>query len=90
MAKPPSVSAFTAQHFRWAAWEKLIGQNGITIDRPYRSRHPRFPEIIYPLDYGYINGTRGTDGDEVDVFVGERHRWPHCPSADHRPPPRRP
>ena len=70
MAKPPSVSAFTAQHFRWAAWEKLIGQNGITIDRPYRSRHPRFPEIIYPLDYGYINGTRGTDGEEVDVFVG--------------------
>ena len=70
MAKPAFTSDLVAQHFRWAAWERLIRQNGITIDRPYRSRHPRFPEIIYPLDYGYVDGTRGTDGEEVDVFVG--------------------
>ena len=70
MAQPPHLSDLIARHFRWAAWEKVIRQNGITIDRPYRSRHPRFPEIIYPLDYGYVNGTRGTDGEEVDVFVG--------------------
>ena len=26
--------------------------------------------MIYPLDYGYIPGTVGGDGDGVDVFVG--------------------
>lgn len=27
-------------------------------------------ESILPADYGYIVGTKGTDGDEVDVYVG--------------------
>lgn len=58
------------ERFRWAAWERLIEQNDIAIDRPYRSQHPRFPEITYPIDYGYVNSTRGTDGEDVDVFVG--------------------
>ena len=58
------------ERFRWAAWERLIKRNGLAIDRPYRSRHPHHPEITYPLDYGYVRGTRGTDGEEVDVFVG--------------------
>ena len=26
--------------------------------------------MIYPLDYGYIPGTVGDDGAEVDVFAG--------------------
>lgn len=25
-----------------------------------------------PYDYGYINGTKGADGDEVDVFIGPK------------------
>jgi inorganic pyrophosphatase len=56
--------------FDWADWEALIRANGITLDRPYGSPHPRFPDIIYPLDYGYVNATVSSDGDEVDVFVG--------------------
>lgn len=64
------LRGLTAQHFPWDAWEALIEEQGYTIDRPYRSAHPRFPEIIYPLDYGFINGTLGTDGEEVDLFVG--------------------
>ena len=54
----------------WEHWERAIADNGITLDRPRGSAHPRFPEIIYPIDYGYIDGTVGADGEEVDVFVG--------------------
>lgn len=54
----------------WDAWEHAIGAQGITIDRPHGSAHPRYPEIIYPIDYGYVNDTRGTDGDGLDLFVG--------------------
>jgi len=25
---------------------------------------------VYPLDYGFIPGTIGTDGDAVDCFIG--------------------
>ncbi len=65
-----SLRGLVAERFDWAGWEALILDNGITIDRPYRTPHPRFPEIIYPIDYGYIKGTRSTDGEEVDIFVG--------------------
>lgn len=58
------------QRFRWQAWEQLIKERGITIDRPYGSVHPRYDEIVYPMSYGYINGTLAADGCEVDVFVG--------------------
>lgn len=57
----------------WPAWDQLIASQGITIDRPRRSRHPTFPDIVYPIDYGYINGTIGTDGEEIDIFVGSAH-----------------
>jgi inorganic pyrophosphatase len=50
----------------WIGWERLLRERGVILDRP----HPRYPEMIYPLDYGYIPGTVGGDGDEVDVFVG--------------------
>jgi inorganic pyrophosphatase len=54
----------------WSAWERLLRERGVILDRPRGSGHPRYPEMIYPLDYGYIPGTVGGDGAEVDVFVG--------------------
>lgn len=61
----------TTADIDWQYWQNLIEKNGITIDRPYHTSHPNYPEIIYPIDYGYINNTIGEDGVEVDIFVGE-------------------
>ncbi len=65
-----SFRTLVAGQFDWDGWEALIAQNGLTIDRPYRSRHPDFADIIYPMNYGYVNNTTSTDGHEVDIFVG--------------------
>ncbi len=54
----------------WDAWDGVVAKNGVTIDRPLGTPHPRFPEIVYPIDYGFVNNTTSTDGEEVDVFVG--------------------
>ena len=54
----------------WTAWESIIDAHGITVDRPKSSAHPMHPDIIYPIDYGYINETESSDGEEVDIFVG--------------------
>ena len=54
----------------WRIADKLISDNGVTIDRPRGSRHPRYPEYIYPLDYGYVNNTCSMDGSGIDVWVG--------------------
>ena len=40
-----------------------------TIDRPLGSVHPRHPEMIYPINYGYVDGVFAGDGAEQDVYV---------------------
>lgn len=54
----------------WQVWERLIRERGIEIDRRKGSDHPRYPGWVYPLDYGFVPGTVGGDGKEVDVFCG--------------------
>lgn len=64
------LAELVSRQFDWQEWERCIRRNGYTLDRPYRSIHPLYPEIIYPIDYGFINGTTSTDGAEIDLFVG--------------------
>ena len=54
----------------WQATDKLISSGNIVIDRPKGSSHPRFPNIIYKLDYGYIESTASMDGGGIDVWQG--------------------
>lgn len=54
----------------WKAADELVSTSKIVIDRPKGSRHPRFESIIYPLDYGYLDGTVAGDGDGIDVWIG--------------------
>lgn len=54
----------------WAAAEQLVATSEIVIDRPKGSKHPRHPEAIYPVAYGYLRGTTGGDGEGIDVWVG--------------------
>lgn len=54
----------------WHEITGLIAVNAITIDRPKGSPHPCYPEVIYPLDYGYLDNTTAADGDGIDVWLG--------------------
>ena len=65
-----STALYTFDGINWAAWETRIETHGYTIDRPRGKAHPKYPSIIYPINYGYLNGTQGADGEEVDVFIG--------------------
>ena len=33
-----------------------------TIDRPLGSVHPKHPDMIYPINYGYVDGIFAGDG----------------------------
>lgn len=57
-------------HAFFGALDRLVASASLRIDRPGGSAHPRFPEVIYPIDYGYLEGTGGGDGEGVDVFRG--------------------
>lgn len=54
----------------WRALEQLLEQEKIRIDRPKGSCHPRYPHVVYPLDYGYLENTSAMDGGGIDLWRG--------------------
>jgi inorganic pyrophosphatase len=56
----------------WEALDRLVAACGVTIDRPRGSTHPRYPDLVYPLDYGFLIGTQAADGGGIDVWVGSQ------------------
>ena len=54
----------------WDALEELVHSSEIVIDRPKGSAHPKFPDFIYRVDYGYLRDTSSMDGSGIDVWVG--------------------
>ena len=54
----------------WENLDKLVQENTLIIDRPKNSAHPRYPDSIYPVDYGYLEGTHSGDGHGIDVWRG--------------------
>ena len=54
----------------WNALDELVSNSEIVIDRPRGSAHPRFPNFIYKVDYGYLKDTASMDGGGIDVWVG--------------------
>ncbi|MBQ8117630.1 MAG: inorganic pyrophosphatase [Lachnospiraceae bacterium] len=48
----------------------MIGRHvDCKIDRPLGSVHPRVPKLIYPVNYGYIEGIIAGDGAEQDIYL---------------------
>ncbi len=54
----------------WDTLQKLVDESEINIDRPKGSEHPRYPEYIYPYDYGELVGTTSQDGGGIDCWIG--------------------
>ena len=48
----------------------MIGKTvTVTIDRPLGSRHPKYADMIYPVNYGFVEGIIAPDGEEQDAYV---------------------
>lgn len=54
----------------WAALDILVSNSKIIIDRPKGTKHPRYLSYVYPVDYGYLEGTASMDGARIDIWVG--------------------
>lgn len=54
----------------WRNLDELVWTSAIVIDRAKGTPHPRMPDLIYPLDYGYLDGTIAGDGMGIDVWLG--------------------
>ena len=40
----------------------------VKVDRPIGSKHPQWGHT-YPLNYGYVPGTMGKDGEPIDAYI---------------------
>jgi inorganic pyrophosphatase len=63
----------------WHRLDELVRTCPVVIDRPAGSTHPRYADIVYPLDYGYLDGTTSGDGHGIDVWLGQAGLLPDRP-----------
>ena len=54
----------------WHLADRLVAAHALIIDRPCGSRHPLHADVVYPLDYGYLDGTTAMDGGGIDCWRG--------------------
>ena len=54
----------------WKALDELVSNSQIVIDRPKGTAHPKYPDVIYRVDYGYLKDTASMDGAGIDGWVG--------------------
>ena len=48
----------------------MIGKTvKVIVDRPLGTCHPRHPDIVYPINYGYVPGVIAPDGEEQDAYI---------------------
>ena len=48
----------------------MIGKEvTVTVDRPLNSVHPKYKDMIYPINYGYIENIFAPDGNEQDAYI---------------------
>lgn len=54
----------------WELLDVLVKGSEIVIDRPRGTAHPKYPDFVYKVDYGYLKDTSSMDGAGIDVWVG--------------------
>ena len=41
----------------------------VIVDRPLGTTHPNHKDIVYPINYGYIENLLAGDGEEQDAYI---------------------
>ena len=62
------MSSFENYAFFWQKLVSLFLSSKLVIDRPRNTCHYKYSNMIYPVDYGYLNDTTGSDQAPIDVF----------------------
>ena len=41
----------------------------VIVDRPLGTYHPKYKDIYYSINYGYVEGIIAADGEEQDAYI---------------------
>ena len=48
----------------------MLGKNvKVIVDRPLGTHHPKYKDLYYSLNYGYVEGIIAADGEEQDAYI---------------------
>lgn len=64
------MNAYENNAFFWQKLDTLYLSSRLVIDRPKNTCHYKYSNLIYPVDYGYLNDSAGSDQAPIDVFRG--------------------
>lgn len=64
------MNTYENNAFFWQKLDTLYLSSQLVIDRPKNTCHYKYSNLIYPVDYGYLKDTTGSDQAPIDVFKG--------------------
>ena len=64
------MAEFENNAYFWQKLDTIYLSSKLEIDRPKDSVHYKYSNLVYPVDYGYLKDTTGTDMKPIDVFKG--------------------
>lgn len=64
------MEKYTVDNEFWNVLDDLVTNSEIVIDRPKGTVHPKYPSLVYEVDYGYLKDSSSMDGNGIDVWVG--------------------
>ena len=74
-SKGYTMIEFENNAYFWQKLDTLYLSSGYQITRKKGEVHPRFQNLIYPVDYGYINDTKSFGKDGVSVYAGSGNQY---------------
>ena len=57
--------------FFWQKLDSIYFASSIVITQPQGSTHPSFKNLVYPVDYGYLNETLSQDQLGIAIYKGK-------------------
>lgn len=66
------MKAMENNAFFWQKLDTLLMSNEIKIKHRKGERHPQFHGIVYPIDFGFLEGTNGANNSEIGIYVGSK------------------
>lgn len=63
---------FENNAYFWQKIDTLYLSSDVVIDKPKNSVHPDYRNLVYPVDYGYLQDTLSGSDNRIHVYVGTR------------------
>ncbi|MBQ7992110.1 MAG: GNAT family N-acetyltransferase [Solobacterium sp.] len=67
---PVKAGEFSILPMEYLLGREYLGRTvTVTVDRPYGSFHPHNPNVLYSLNFGYVDELISDDGEFVDAWI---------------------